>query len=328
MQHKSGKFISLGLIITIVGWLLIMGCCYVGLTLAGCAPLLVIVSTALAALIGAVSMFFLVRSKTSVADMRNWLTVRIVSLIGAFAVVAYVAVPAIYTVNYVLCARAIGNAAIADVDSVATMWSTFRSYEHERASRTLSGLRNFSNSGTSEADAALTAYLRDYLSQQPGTVGEQTLASFSARHDAMIDALQIGSISWNDGYAATLAVYQADAAGLSPAAFRNLRMGLEPFAGELASTLTRQSHSMQLPLIATRGGSAYSAYNDSPRDYAVTPVTFAAAYDKIFVISWQGIVLYALIVFLYFFLFIFSYSTKVNARDNRRRLSSAHGVKL
>lgn len=327
MQDK-GKFISLGLIITIVGWLLMIGCCYVGQTLDARSPLLVIVSTALVALIGAVSMFFMVKSKTSIADMRNWLVVRVFSMIGAFACVAYVAMPAVYTVNYVIGARTIGDAAVAEVDSVSTMWDTFRDYEHERASRTLGGLRNFCNSGSQQADAALTAYLRDYLSQQPTTVGEQTLASFAAFHDAKIDGLQIGSVTWSDSYGERLAAFQADASGLSPAAFRRLRSDLEPFAGELASTLTRQSHSMQLPRIATQGGAAYSAYGDSPRDYGVTLGAFATAYDKIFTVSWQGIVLYLVIVFLYFFLYIFSYSAKGTARGSRPRPSHVHGVKL
>ncbi len=326
--QNTGKFISLGLIITIIGWLMLTGCCYVGQTLAAYPPLLVISSTAVTAIVSAVVMFFLVRSKTSASDMRNWMTVRIFSLIGASACVAYTAIPAMYTVNYAVKARVIGDFAMADVDSVRSMWNDFNVYEHERASATLSGLRNFCNSGTALADEHLTAYLRDYLSQQPNTVGEQTLASFATYHDGRIDGLRIGSVMWGDSYSARMEALATDASGLSPVALRRVRTDLAPFAEELSATLTRQSHSMQLPRIATQGAAAYTAYDDAPREYRVVPTAFAAAYDAIFAVSWQGIVLYAVIVFLYFFLFICSYSTRTGARRRKVRLSHSHGVKL
>lgn len=306
---------------------MLVGCSFVGQTLAAYPPLLVISSTAVAALVSAVAMFFLVRSKTT-ADMRNRTVAMVLSMVGAFACVAYVALPAIYTVNYALGARAIGDAAVADVDSVRGMWNDFTTYEHERASSTLSGLRNFCNSGTGLADEALTAYLRDYLSQQPGTVGEQTLASFVSYHDGKIDGLRIGSVTWGDAYTSRLDALVSDASALSPMALRRVRTDLIPFAEELSTTLTRQSHDMQLPRIATQGGARYTAYDDAPRDYSIAPTTFSEAYDAIFAVSWQGVVLYVAIVFLYFFLFIFSYSPRTGARARKNRPSHAHGVKL
>ena len=108
--------ISLGLIISILGALVLAACTWIGFSLRLVSPLMSSIAGILVAIAGIVVMLLAVRAKTATKDFGKWRIVEICCIAGMVAVITFAFTPTVLSFNFIKGAGGLRQAANTDTD--------------------------------------------------------------------------------------------------------------------------------------------------------------------------------------------------------------------
>lgn len=297
MDQKNGKVISISLILSLLGILLLIGGTAIGLYLLGESPLVVVGLTGAVAIVAPVSLYFAVRAKSPSFPGRG--LIRLCSIIGMAGSIFVATMPTIYTTNYIREQRMLAEAAANDLAAIHQMWNGFKDAERSRVALTVQGLANFVHSDSRTCSPSLQEWLAR-MGSSPLNVGQATVTLFTEQWNHCIDNVSVGDIAMAPEFELRLASMQAGVQSGLPWQMASVANSLAPTANQMAECFTARSAALNLPRIQAAGNQLYSATDNIPNTYRAPDLTLPGLYAGIFRFSWAGAVVMAVVLLLYF----------------------------
>ena len=303
--------ISLGLIISILGALVLAACTWIGFSLRLVSPLMSSIAGILVAIAGIVVMLLAVRAKTATKDFGKWRIVEICCIAGMVAVITFAFTPTVLSFNFIKGAGGLRQAANTDIGGIESLMEDFKNQEERRLCTSYAGMYNFVRLGNANCAPGLRQFLNDYYHTSPENLSYQLLRAHRGEDSVKIADLRIGNDSYAGSFRRSMEVMRGTIRAEQ--------------AGQVMSTVSRQ---LMLPNVRAGASQQYGCTMTEATVYSYTPTAYRAHIDGMKKFTIGGIVFAMCVSLLYLFYYLITYRSLKKAIDKGNKPSDALGLPL
>ncbi len=324
---ENNKSISLALIISALGIILIAALAWVGMLISGMALVEASVIAGVVLLVGIAASLLAVKALGASAGFKKWRRVEYASLAAMVAVIVFSAHWAVIGVNYVFMSDDIRREAHRELQASGELIDNFQSVRKRQLESTVGGLRNFLSYGATTTDPSLTAFVNsEVLSGTANArLSEPVINSFKSEKSGIIERGStsvdlIGSFRHDSRLLGVIIdnLYPYELAQL-PDTLRAFRSETELFLSTLGGTLN-------LPQIKSVGGEFRMLAPEQIATPGVSESQFYTLMENIKEPQGRSVGVFAVLVFLFLFDYIISPRGLRKALDKGPRKSDNYGI--
>lgn len=320
--------ISLGLIISILGALVLAACTWIGFSLRLVSPLMSSIAGILVAIAGIVVMLLAVRAKTATKDFGKWRIVEICCIAGMMAVITFAFTPTVLSFNFIKGAGGLRQAANTDIGGIESLMEDFKNQEERRLRTSYAGMYNFVRLGNANCAPGLRQFLNDYYHTSPENLSYQLLRAHRGEDSAKIADLRIGNDSYAGSFRRSMEVMRGTIRGANPIPYASLAYRLSNTAEQAGQVMSTVSRQLMLPNVRAGASQQYGCTMTEATVYSYTPTAYRAHIDGMKKFTIGGIVFAMCVSLLYLFYYLITYRSLKKAIDKGNKPSDALGLPL
>lgn len=291
-NNSSDKVgLTLAMILTFVGLIIITGGTFFGMALLGKSLLFSIVCAALVFALAGVCVFLGAHAKTAQTDFTKWARLKWVCLAGLIVAVVLSLWPTMIMFNYLGAIGNLRNSANDDIAGMSDQLNTFRAKEQVRVARLRTGLESLASMHNPSMSSELIEYLENRELAVNGRFVpseiDPLIASDSSSVENIAGREQYGSI-----FQTTLSNMSNSVVTAGPLTFVDLRERIPATAEYQDSVLTAVSAAYDLrSIVGDEHASQFELQPGEPNEYRYKPTSFVEQYKKLLGFRWGSLAL-------------------------------------
>lgn len=319
---------SIGGFISALGLLTVGAGTWFGMSLSGESPAISAALGLVVLIIGGAAVFVGGCAKTASSDFAYWRKVEIGCVGAMCCVFAFALLPTAKTFNFMRHHGELVEAAVADIDGIDSLVTSFDRTETERMNATFRGLENYLRLGNRNCSPALAAYIQNTLGSTTVFFSQNIINNNRGTVQAKIDDLRLGNRMYRNTFNNALDRLDQIGTGILPLGYAALSQQLDTISAQVGTVLTDISSSLNLPVVYAGRGDQYTVRETEPTVYTYRPHVFAAEFAAASTLDWVSLALAALSVAVAVFYYLITYRALRKAVDKGQKVSDGLGLPI